>query len=565
MSDKNFDVIVVGSGASGGYAAKELTERGLEVLVLEAGDYLKEQLFQGDAAPKGIGAWDRAIGTLEGQHVQSRITFYSSGTKHLFVNDRKNPYTHPRDKFYLWARGRNVGGRFLSYGRVLMRMTDYDFKAASNDGVGEDWPISYDEIAPYYDKVEEFIGVYGTREGIRNLPDGKYFRNAGYSKVEKQFKEKIESDFPERKVIPWRYARKEATPTDSSRLNRSSSPLMAAEKTGRLTLRPNSVVSKLNIDPATGKATGVTYIDAVTKKTFTASANIVMLCASAVETIRLLLNSACSKHPNGVGNSSGTLGRYFMDQEPSIVFGTVPNELGFDLVDSTDAKDNHGGIYIPRFQNLDRVTHPQFKRGFNIQGQAGRGFVPEGLPPMYAFMGQGEMLPHVENSVTIDPRKKDAWGIPSPHINISMTENERALLRFEFDTIKEMVRRVGWGINFAGSTLGLDDPKNILPDANPIERALFRFGFKKSLGIGAAIHECGGARMGTDPSKSVLNSHNQCWDASNVFITDPSCFASNGTCGPVLTILALSMRAAEYIAKEYGKNVELSSAAAREI
>ena len=565
MSGKNYDVIVVGSGASGGYAAKELTERGLEVLVLEAGGYLKEALFHGEPAPKGVGVMDRAIGTLQGQYIQSRITFYSSESKHLFVNDRKDPYTYPPDKFYLWAHGRNVGGRFLSYGRVLMRMSDYDFKAASRDGIGEDWPIGYDELVPYYDKVEEFIGLYGTREGIPNLPDGKYFIQAGYSRVEKQFKDTIESTYPDRKVIPWRYARKEATPTDSTRQYRSTSPLLAAEATGRLTLRYNSVVSKLDIDPATGKATGVTYIDAISKKTFTASANVVMLCSSTIETIRLLLLSACSKHPNGVGNSSGALGRYFMDQEPCIVFGTVPGATGYDLVDTSTLEDNHGGIYIPRFQNLDRVTHPQFRRGFNIQGQAGRGFVPEGVPPAYAFMGQGEMLPHYENCVTLDARKKDAWGIPAPRINISMTENERTLLRCELDTVKEMVAKIGWDVDFAGSALGLDDPKNVLPHANPIERFLFRKGFKKSLGLGAAIHECGGARMGNDPRKSVLNSRNQCWDAPNVFVTDPSCFASNGTCGPVLTIMALSMRAAEYIAKEYGKNVELSSSALREV
>jgi choline dehydrogenase-like flavoprotein len=565
MPEKNFDVIVVGSGASGGYAAKELTERGLEVLVLEAGSYLKENLFHGNPGMKGVGVMDRAIGTLQGQHIQSRITFYSSDTKHLFVNDRQNPYTYPPDKFYLWARGRNVGGRFLSYGRVLMRMSDYDFKAASRDGIGEDWPICYDDLAPYYEKVETFIGVFGTKEGLPNLPDGKYFTEAGYSRAERQFKEAVESTWPERHVIPWRYARKEATPTDSSRQNRSSSPLMAAEATGRLTLRYNSIASRINIDPASGKATGVAYIDAITKKTCTASANVVMLCSSTIETIRLMLLSACSRHPNGLGNSSGLLGRYFMDQEPCMVFGSIPNITGYELVDGTNVEDNHGGIYIPRFQNLDRVTHPQFKRGFNIQSMCGRGFVPDGVPSLYAFMGQGEMPPYYENSVTLDPRKKDAWGIPAPHINISMTENERTLMRFELDTIKEMVARVGWNIDFAGCALGLDDPDKILPHANPIERFLFRTGFKKSLGLGASIHECGGARMGNDPAKSVLNAHNQCWDAPNVFVTDPACFASNGTCGPVLTIMALSMRAADFIANEYGKNQELSCSAAREI
>ncbi len=563
-NEKTYDVIVVGSGATGGFAAKELTERGLEVLVLEAGPYLKDALWDAEWHMKGIDVIPRVIGTLEGQHIQARLSFYGKETKFMFVNDRKNPYTYPPDSFYLWARGRNVGGRFLSFGRVLMRMSDYDFKCASNDGWGEDWPISYDELIPYYDHVEEFLGVVGSNEGIPNLPDGKYSAKAGLSRVEKQLKETVESTWPDRKVVPWRYVRKGAMPKDSKG-DRTTSPLVAAERTGRLTLRPNSVVSKINIDPATGKATGVAYIDANSKQTFTASANVVMLCSSTIESIRLLLNSACSKHPNGVGNSSGLLGRYFMDQCPALLFGAATGTTGWEQVDTQDGDENHGGLYIPRFQNLGRVTHPDFKRGFNIQGMAGRGWVPDDSPTQFGFMGQGEMLPHYENYVSIDPRKRDAWDIPAPHIKLSMTENEVKLLRCEFNTIKEMVRKMGWTQDFGGSCLGLDDSKNILPHANPLVRALFRATFKKSMGLGASIHEVGGARMGSDPGKSVLNARNQCWDATNVFVTDGSSFVSNGTCGPALTIMALTTRACEFIAGEYGKSIELSSSASRSV
>ena len=275
---------------------------------------------------KAVGSMSRVMAGLKGQHNQARGSWFSPENAFLFVNDRKNPYTFPRGAYYLWLRGRNVGGRFLSWGRVAVRMSDYDFKAASRDGFGEDWPVSYDELVPYYDQVEEFLGIIGTSDGIPNLPDGKYVKQAGLSRLERQLKEKVESTWPERKVIPWRYAVAEATPTDESGENRTSSPLVAAQRTGRMELKPNAIAKQLDIDPNTGKATGVTYVDAVTKRSHQVSANVVVICASTIETIRLLLNSACAKHPNGVGNSSGTLGRYFIDQCPCLVFGTVPGE-----------------------------------------------------------------------------------------------------------------------------------------------------------------------------------------------------------------------------------------------
>ena len=560
-SAKKYDAIVVGSGATGGFAAKELAERGLETLVLEAGPALDEELFHKRAGMEAIGSMSRVRAALGGQHIQARASFFSPDKRFLFVNDWKNPYTYPPDDFYLWIRGRNVGGRFLSWGRVALRMSDYDFKAASRDGIGEDWPICYDDLAPYYDRVEQFLGIVGTTDGIRNLPDGKYVAKAGLGRVETRFKEAVEARWPERKVVPWRYVAAHATPADEANAKRTTSPLAAAAKTGRMELRPNAIVRQVIIDPASGKASGVSYLDAETKQLRTVSANVVVICASTIESVRLLLNSACAKHPNGLGNSSGLLGRYFMDQIPCLVFGSVPGNDGFELVDGTSPADNHGGIYIPRFQNLDRSDYPAFARGFNVQGIAGRGYVPEGHPALFGFMGQGEMLPYYENRVTVSPQKKDAWGVPVPHIELSMKDNERKMLRSQLDCIKEMVRVAGWSIDFAASLLGLDDQDKLLPNATWFERFMFRRSFRKSMALGAAIHECGGARMGDDPAKSVLNGYNQCWDAKNVFVTDSSCFVNNGTCGPTLTTMALTVRACEYIAQEYGKTWELSSAA----
>jgi choline dehydrogenase-like flavoprotein len=549
MSEKQFDAIVIGSGAAGSFAAKELTQRGLEVLLLEAGPNITEADFKNAPAnprPKGMDIKTRALATLQGQPIQSRAAFFGGQLKHLLVNDRKNPYTTPADKFFLWIRGRQLGGRLHTYGRVVLRLTDYDFKAASRDGAGEDWPISYADLAPYYDQVEEFLGVYGNQDHLRNLPDGKYAHKPKLTAAEQAFKATVEGKWPERSVVSWRYV--------APNLKRVPLPLLAAAETGRLTIRTDAVVKRITVDPGTGKATGAEFIDRLTKKTETVSANVVMLCASTIESIRLLLNSASPKHPNGLGNSSGILGRYFMDQVPSLMFGTVPSVKGWELDDSAPADPFYapsGGIYIPRYQNLDSVTNSDFKRGFGIQGIIGRGPVPDNSPAMFGLMGFGETLAYRDNCVALNPKRKDAWGIPVAHIKCSLTENEHALLREQMRAVREMVDACGYRIDFSGSTLGLENEKEAYPNADPISRFLFRKSFKKSMAVGAAIHECGGARMGADPAKSVLNSYNQCWDVKNLFVTDGSSFPSSGTAGPALTIMALTVRACDYAAREY--------------
>ncbi|MFA7940683.1 GMC oxidoreductase [Klebsiella oxytoca] len=553
MTKKTYDAIVIGSGATGGFAVKELTERGLQVLLLEAGPIHSNKDFEkidNNTDMKGMNITSRIRAFLRGQYIQALAASFSEAYSFLYTNDRKNPYSHPLGRFYLWIRGRHLGGRFLNWGRVLMRMSDYDFKAADKDGHGENWPICYDDLVPYYDHVESFLGVVGQENSIPNLPDGKYISKARLTTAEQQFKKKTEARWSNRRIIPWRYMSAHAIK------NHTPTTILAAQSTGRLNIKANAIAKRILIDEQSGLATGVIYVDGVTKREETVSANIIFVCASTIESVRLLLNSACPTHPSGLGNSSGTLGHYFMDQTVSIIAGTVPGTTGWEQGDQgfgDTTLSNPGGIYIPRFQNLDKITHPEFARGFNIQGEIGRRKNSKDAPATYGFMAQGEMLPRFENSITINRRRTDAWGIPVPHITCTTTDNDHKMLQAQLKALKEMVVENGLQIDFAANVLGLDDPAHLLPNENFVTRLLFRLSYKKSLAIGAAIHECGGARMGNDPKKSVLNSNNQMWDVKNIFVTDSSCFVTSGSCGPTLTTMALTVRACEFAVREFGK------------
>jgi len=239
----------------------------------------------------------------------------------------------------------------------------------------------------------------------------------------------------------------------------------------------------------------------------------------------------------------------------------VPGTSGGEMVDGQTPANNHGGIYIPRYTNLDGVTHPDFKRGFNIQGVIGRAPVPSDHASVFGFMGQGEMPAYRDNRISLNRNRKDAWGMPVAHIDIKLRENERNLLRGEIDAMKELAALNGYEFDFLISALGIEKTEKFLPEASWAERMMFRLGYRRSIALGSAIHECGGARMGADPATSVLNERNQCWDAPNVFVTDSSCFVSNGTCGPTLTTMALTVRTCEYIAKEYQGSPEIREAA----
>ena len=559
----NYDAIVVGSGATGGWAAKELTERGLRVLLLEAGKMLDpDKDFKMVAWPyelkyRGVKPQEELLKAR--QPVQSKCYACTEYGNHLFVDDVDNPYTTPTGKPFDWIRGRHVGGRSLMWGRQSYRLSDYEFKAASRDGYGEDWPISHAELAPYYERVERFAGISGEAHGLPQLPDSVFLPPMAMTCAERALKRAVEKNWPQRKVIMGRVAMLtkphngraachycghcERGCSTHSMFNTPGSTLPAAMKTGRLTLRTNSVVSHLIVDTNSARAKGVAFVDQRTKKSYEAMAKVVVLCASTIESARILLNSASRQHPEGFGNSSGVVGRYLMDHTYSVsVTGTVPDtaQYGYDF-----SEGRNNGIYIPKFRNVfDKQK--DFLRGYGIQGEANKGMlhphlknfpgfgnkfkqmVRETNAPASFWMGAfGEMLARPENRVTIDKNVKDAWGIPVAHIDCAYSDNERAMSKDQHATLSEMATAAGWKIEGGNADL-----------ANP----------------GLCIHEVGTARMGNDAKKSALNPFNQMWDAKNVFVTDGACFVSQGCQNPTLTMMAITVRACEYLVGELKKH-----------
>ncbi|WP_087001019.1 GMC oxidoreductase [Rhizobium sullae] len=537
MSQTVYDALVIGSGAAGSFAAKELTAQGLSVLLLEAGRAVTQDDF--DPARKkepasSINIWERARATIKGQPIQARAAFFTERFSHFFVNDRKNPYTTPKDAPFLWIRGRQAGGRLHSFGRVLLRWTDDDFKIRSRTGKGVDWPVSYDELAPYYAEVESCLGLYGNKDGVETLPDGIYAHPADLTPAEEIFKKEVEGRWPERRVVSWRYIAPDA--------ERTPKPLREALATGRLTIRHDAIVRRITTDDRNGRATGAEFIDRLTGDVENVHATLVVLAASPIESVRLLLNSASARHPEGLGNSSGTLGRYLMDQLPCLAFGSFPKARGWahDASAPTDPFYNpSGGIFIPRFGRGDAG-----RGDFDYQGSVGRSPTPGDQPSRLAFFGFGRMLPNADNRITLDARRRDAWNIPVPHIRCAMYDEERALLAQQEETMIDLVQAVGGELEFIGSPTGLKEMgRGAFPDADPFSRFMFRKWFRKTMCVGAAIHETGGARMGDDPEKSVLNPYNQLWDAPNVIVTDASAFPGSGIAGTTLTVMALTIRA----------------------
>lgn len=535
---KAFDAIVVGSGAAGGWAAKELTEGGMRVLVLEAGRPIDKAVdFPPDLKPVEMNMWARLGFAIRGQSVQARLGGdFGRGLNRFYVNDRQNPYTTASGAPFLWYRGRQVGGRMHTWSRAAFRMSDFEFHRPDLDeSSGGEWPIRYEDLAECYDKVEETIGVIGECNGLDNLPDGKFEPGVPTPATSKVFA-KLVTERAGIKVIRSRVVRHNP--------DRIPIPLTHAEQTGRLVLQPDAVVERILIDEKTGRARGVAYRDRLTKARKEVMANTVVLCASALESVRIMLNSACSKHPDGVGARSGSLGHYISDHVVIGKGGGVSSEFR-DLVkaDGTEFKRHSSdpydlgvySMYIPKF----------VKPGVDVDFAGGYGIQCDATNRNWWMLAFGQMVPRYENQVTVNPRKKDAWGIPVAHIDVRHRENELKMAAHMNETMERAAKDIGFTLREGGGKIPRGPQALIFKLLKPMA-----FHENGSFYPGASIHETGGARMGTDPGSSVVNPFCQCWDAPNVYVTDAACYPSVGYQNHTLTIMALTVRACAYILKQ---------------
>ncbi|PYX00501.1 MAG: GMC family oxidoreductase [Acidobacteria bacterium] len=543
---------------TGGWAAKELTEKGLRTLVLEAGRPILPAKDYVEHVPSWVmkfrGMRDRRR-LQEDQPIQSTCYACDEWSAKFFVNDKEHPYTTEAGKPFRWIRGRQVGGRSIVWGRQVYRWSDLDFEANVREGIAVDWPIRYADIASWYDYVEDFIGISGEALGLRQLPDSRFLPPMELNCAETVVRDAIAKSFGGERVLtigraavltkshlgraPCHYC----GPCERGCITRSyfssvNATLPAAEKTGRMRLRPHSIVHSVSFDPRTRKATGVRVIDGETGATLQFRGKVIFLCASALESVRILFNSATSEFSNGLANSSGELGRNLMDHvkgggataiipgnENRVTIGRRPN-----------------GIYVPRFRNV-RTKQVEFLRGYGFEGGGHRegwerGILQEGFGPefkksmsrpgpwRFSFQGYGECLPNHNNHAELDREKVDAWGIPVLKIHCAWGANERAIRKDMAISAAEMLAAAGAR---AIEPFTDDDPP------------------------GFSIHEMGTARMGRDPKTSVLNSFNQTHDVRNLFITDGAAMTSSSCVNPSLTYMALTARACDFAVQEMKK------------
>lgn len=552
-----YDAIVIGSGISGGWAAKELCEKGLKTLVLERGRIVQHVK---DYPTMNDDPWDmelRGAITAEDRkkHYKSvRSGFISQETKHFFANDSENPYTEVKP--FLWIRAHQMGGRSLLWGKQTYRWSDLDFEANAKDGHGIDWPIRYKDIEPWYTYVEKFAGISGEALGLPHLPDSHFLPPMELNCVEKHVKSRLEKDFPGRHLIIGRVAHLTEPLNGRGKCqyrNRCSRgcpygayfssnavTLPAAQATGNLTIRPYSIVQSIIYDDQKGKATGVRIIDAETNETLEYQARIIFCNASCLSSTQILLNSKSNRFENGLGNDSGELGHNLMDHTYRI--GATGRVEGFDDKYYKGRRPN--GIYIPRYWNISEETRSdKFVRGFGYQGGAGRAgsqaaanleefgadYKDQILKPgpwEFFITGFAECLPYHDNKVYLDSSSLDKWGQPTLAIDCEFKENELALNQQIREDAVEMLDKAGL--------------KDIVDFDNKHEP-------------GYGIHEMGTARMGRDPKTSVLNGFNQVHGCHNVYVTDGACMTSSSCVNPSLTYMAITARAANHAVSELNK------------
>ncbi|MDR6512157.1 choline dehydrogenase-like flavoprotein [Novosphingobium capsulatum] len=549
----DFDAIVVGSGISGGWAAKELTQAGLKVLMIERGreirhqqDYDTEMKAPWEMPFRGEG--DTALYERE-YPVQMLNRHFNEFTEGHFVNDAQNPYQTGEGTDFTWFRSYQLGGRSLTWGRQCYRWSDYDFGANARDGHGTDWPIRYADLAPWYDKVERFVGVSGANEGLKQLPDGQFQPPMALNVVEQHARAEIAKRWPERCLTVGRTANLTEAKTEEGRapcqyrsicargcsygayFSTQSSTLPAAMATGNLTVITDAVVEAVDFDPATQRARGVRYFDTKARVHKTASARLVFLNAGAFNSVHVLLNSATDAMPQGLANSSGVLGTHIMDHANTLSAAAIMP--GFE--GHTSFGNRPTGIVIPRYRNMDTLDGIGHTRGYSFQGGAlqstwtqGKRLAGTGTdykntlrkpgPWRMVLVTFADCVPRPTNRLTLDRSKTDANGLPQLKVDFAYGKEEHAALAQAKADAAEMLTAAGGHV-----IMGFDRPG----------------------AGGSSIHEMGGARMGRDPKTSVLNQWSQAHDVANLFVTDGAQMSSSASQNPSLTYMALTARAAD--------------------
>lgn len=563
---QEYDVIVVGSGMTGGWAAKEFCEKGFKTLVIERGRHLdhpsaeyKDMQAPWQLENRGLAS---EIYDEEGRYrmLKTKKKKLKTESIQFFADEKEYPYSYPEDRPFMWTRGYHLGGRSLTWARVSLRFGPKDFEANAKDGHGIPWPIGYDDIAPWYDYVETFAGISGNKDGLPDQPEGVYQKPWDMSCAEEFVSKNIAKNLPNRHMIIGRTANMTEPTEIQTSLGRTkcqarsycdrgctfggyfsalAATLPAARNTGNLTIVTDAIASHVEYDEKSKKASGVTIIDANTHEKRTYKARVVFMCASALGSVQVLLNSKSDTFPNGLGNSSGALGHYIMDHfTGAMAGGTVP---GFD--DKYSYGRRPVGTYIPNFRH-EKSDGVDFVRGYGFQGGgASRPFTgttakrvgigatvkdnaQQPAPWRFFTAMFGEMLPYYDNYVSLHPTKKDKWGIPQLHIDAHIRDNERKMIVQAAKDVKELLE--------AG---GCTDIKVTETPAS------------KHIMVGSRTHEMGGACMGDDPKTSVLNKWAQSHDVPNLFVTDGACMSSCSTQNPSLTYMAMTARSADYAAK----------------
>jgi choline dehydrogenase-like flavoprotein len=552
MTDR-FDAIVIGSGVSGGWAAKELTEKGLKVLMLDRGMMVEHQRdydYDGKPAYQIPARNMMPQQLIDSDYFIARYGYVSPSSQKFYNHDRLNPYAYDEGEKFYWIRPGAFGGKSLIWGRWSFRFSPEDFEANKKEGVGLDWPIRYEDLAPWYDYVENYVGVSGKAENLPQLPDSQFQPPIEMNVAEKWFKERLEAALPGRKLIHARMSNMTEDKPEQGRtkcqfrnqcgrgcsfgayFSTQAVTLPAARATGRLTIRADAVVSSLEYDPATKRVTGVRVVDANTKEVEVIPARIVFLCASAMASTQILMNSRIPGTGQSHFDSSGTLGRYVMDHIFRVgASGEIPG-----MTEYIEYGRRPSGVYIPRFRNVGGEEGVGFKRGYGYQGSAGRDPAPpqgfgksmkEGMrnygPWRFNMGAFGECLPYEDNRVSLHPDKVDRFGVPLMRFDVTFRENEIRMMDDALVEAEKMLKAAGM--------------INVTSGRSPHVP-------------GDAIHEMGGARMGADPRESVVNKWSQAHDAPNLFITDGAQMTSISCVNPSLTFMAFTARAADHAVKQ---------------